>query len=71
MQELFPLEDGGAVLLTVALIEPRGGATAVYNKVGIEPTVEVTLSTGGLTDLDLLTTEQDKQLSAALNMMAS
>lgn len=25
MQELFALEDGGAVLLTVALVEPRGG----------------------------------------------
>lgn len=71
MQELFALEDGGAVLLTVALIEPRGGAAAVYDKVGIEPTVEVTLGTGGLTDLDLLTPEQDKQLSTALNMMAS
>ena len=29
MQELFPLEDGGAVLLTVALVEPKNGAEFV------------------------------------------
>ncbi|MBE6821068.1 MAG: PDZ domain-containing protein [Ruminococcaceae bacterium] len=69
MQELFALEDGGAVLLTVALVEPRGGAEAVYDKVGVAPTVEVTLNAvynGGI-----LTLEQDNQLSTALNMLAS
>lgn len=69
MQELFALEDGGAVLLTVALVEPRGGAEAVYDKVGVAPTVEVTLNAvynGGV-----LTLEQDNQLSTALNMLAS
>ncbi|MBQ7121886.1 MAG: PDZ domain-containing protein [Clostridia bacterium] len=70
MQELFALEDGGAVLLTVALVEPNGGETAVYNGVGIEPTVEVTLNSTAA-NLDLLTTEQDNQLSTAINMMAS
>ncbi len=70
MQELFALEDGGAVLLTVALVEPNGGETAVYNETGVEPTVEVTLN-AGLNNLDLLTTEQDNQLSTAINMMAS
>lgn len=68
MQELFTLEDGGAVLLTVALVEPNGGEAAVYDGTGIEPTVEVTLSSG---NLDLLATEQDSQLSTAINMMAS
>lgn len=71
MQELFALEDGGAVLLTVALVEPRGGAAAVYDKVGVEPTVEVTLNSGSSYNLELLTTEQDNQLSSAINMMAS
>ena len=68
MQELFALEDGGAVLLTVAVIEPRGGAAAVYDKVGVAPTVEVTNSVynGGV-----LTLEQDTQLSTAVNMLAS
>ncbi len=71
MQELFALEDGGAVLLTVALVEPKAGETAVYNGIGIEPTVEVNLTTGYGTNLSLLTLEQDTQLSTALNMLAA
>lgn len=70
MQELFALEDGGAVLLTVAIIEPKGGAAAVYDKVGISPTVEVTLNAGGY-NTGAVDTEQDNQLSTALNMLAS
>lgn len=70
MQELFALEDGGAVLLTVALIEPKGGAAAVYDGVGIEPTVNVTLTQEETANLELLTTAQDAQLTAALNMLA-
>lgn len=70
MQEIFALEDGGAVLLTVALIEPKGGAAAVYDKVGLTPDVEVMLSTGSDYNLDLLTVSQDNQLSTALNMLA-
>ncbi len=70
MQELFALEDGGAVLLTVALVEPKGGAAAVYDKVGVVPTVEVTLNASSY-NADLLSTEQDNQLSTALNMLAS
>lgn len=71
MQELFALEDGGAVLLTVALVEPKGGEQAVYDKVGITPTVEVTLATGDDSNLLLLTGEQDNQLSTAMNMLAA
>lgn len=70
MQELFPLEDGGAVLLTVALVEPKGGAAAVYDKVGVTPTIEVTLNASGYNS-GVLTAEQDNQLSTALNMLAS
>jgi len=70
MQEVFTLSDGGAVLLTVALVEPNGGEAAVYNGVGIAPTVEVTLNSVSY-NLELLTVEQDNQLSTALNMMAS
>ncbi|MEE1012013.1 MAG: S41 family peptidase, partial [Acutalibacteraceae bacterium] len=70
MQEIFTLSDGGAVLLTVALVEPNGGEAAVYNGVGIEPTVEVTLNSNSY-NLELLTAEQDNQLSTALNMLAS
>ena len=71
MQELFALEDGGAVLLTVALVEPRGGEQAVYDKVGITPTGEVTLASGDDSNLLLLTGEQDNQLSTAMNMLAA
>lgn len=70
MQELFALEDGGAVLLTVALVEPKGGEAAVYNKVGLAPDVEVFLTSGNDSALGLLTTQQDNQLSTALNMLA-
>ena len=64
-------KDGGAVLLTVSLVEPRGGEQAVYDKVGITPTVEVTLATGDDSNLLLLTGEQDNQLSTAMNMLAA
>ena len=70
MQEIFALEDGGAVLLTVALVEPKGGAAAVYDKVGVTPTVEVTMNAGSY-NAELVTPEQDNQLSTALNMLAS
>ncbi len=71
MQELFPLEDGGAVLLTVAMIEPKMGADAVYNGIGITPSVEVSLTAGDDLNLDLLTNEQDNQLQTALSMLAA
>ncbi len=71
MQELFALEDGGAVLLTVALVEPKGGENAVYNGKGIEPAVTVSLASGDDLNLDLLTPEQDNQLQTALNMLAA
>ena len=71
MQELFTLEDGGAVLLTVALVEPKAGESAVYNGVGITPNVEVSLNAGYTVNLSLLTVEEDNQLSTALNMLAA
>lgn len=71
MLEIFELSNGGAVLLTVAVVEPYGGEAAIYNKVGVEPTVEVDLDSSDASNLELLTLEQDKQLSAAINMMAS
>ncbi len=71
MQELFALEDGGAVLLTVALVVPYGGETAIYNGTGVAPTAEVTLNAGNSANLYLLTTQQDNQLTTALNMLSS
>ena len=70
MQELFTLETGGAILLTVALVEPKNGASAVYDGKGIEPSVNVTLLSGEDTNIALLTAEQDNQLTTAINMLA-
>lgn len=71
MQELFALEDGGAVLLTVAVIEPKNGESAVYEGIGIEPTTEVALNYGDEMGFELLTEENDNQLSAAFKLLAS
>lgn len=71
MQELFTLEDGGAVLLTVALVVPKAGEAAIYNGTGIIPTTEVSLNAGYAVNLSLLTVEEDNQLSTAINMLAA
>lgn len=69
MQELFTLENGGAVLLTVAKIEPKTGAEGVYDEVGVQPTVEVKLN-GDDSSLPLMSKEEDNQLSKAVSMLA-
>lgn len=71
MQELFSLEDGGAVLLTVALVEPKNGADAVYHGIGIVPTTEERLSTGDDLNIDLLDAKDDNQLQLALRLLAA
>lgn len=71
MQELFTLENGGAILLTVALVEPKNGADAVYDGKGIEPGVNVTLIGGDDSNISLLTGEQDNQLTTAINLLAA
>ena len=71
MQEVFTLENGGAILLTVALVEPKNGADAVYDGKGIEPGVNVTLLSGDDTNISLLTSEQDNQLTTAINLLAA
>ena len=70
-QNVFTLEDGGAVLLTVAIVEPKNGAEAIYHEVGVLPTKEVSLASGNEIDIELLTKEQDNQLLTALNMLAA
>lgn len=70
MQEIFTLDDGSAILLTTALVVPKNGDNAIYNKVGVAPTMEVTpLFTSS--DVLLLTETQDNQLQAALNLLSS
>lgn len=70
MQELFALEDGGAVLLTVALVEPKNGEGAIYEGVGIAPSTEVTLNSGDEMGFSLLSEEKDNQLSTAFSLLA-
>lgn len=71
MQELFTLESGGAILLTVAIVEPKNGADAVYDGKGIEPAVNVTLISGDDANISLLTPEQDNQLTTAINLLSA
>ena len=71
MQELFTLESGGAILLTVAIVEPKNGADAVYDGKGIEPAVNVTLISGDDANVSLLTPEQDNQLTTAINLLSA
>lgn len=70
-QKLFPLEDGGAVLLTVAIVVPNKGESAIYNEIGVAPTKEVSLATGNEIDIDLIPFEQDTQFMAAFNLLTS
>lgn len=67
LQEIFTLDGGGAVLLTVALVEPSGGEAAVYNDVGIIPDVPV----GDDSETSLLSHTEDAVLQAAVNALSS
>lgn len=73
VQKIFPLDNGGAVLLTHAIVEPSKGEEAIYHEKGIAPADEyvVTLIAGENTNLELLTVEEDSQLSKALEILAS
>ena len=71
IQEKFPLDNGGAALITVALVEPKNGADAIYHEKGVEPTIDVSLVTGSEIDVDLLTDEQDNQFKTAFDMLAA
>lgn len=70
-QQLYPLEDGGAVLLTVAIVEPQKGEEAIYHEVGVMPTKEVSLATGNEIDIELLAKEQDGQFVTAFNLLVA
>ncbi len=67
LQEIFTLDGGGAVLLTVALVEPSGGETAVYDDVGIIPDVAV----GDDSEASLLSPEEDTVIQTAVNALSS
>ncbi len=68
MQEIFNLDDGSAISLTVALVIPKNGETAVYDKTGVAPTMEVTVPVDD-SGIALIPQEEDGQLSAAINLL--
>lgn len=70
MQELFSLEDGSAILLSTALVIPKNGEDAVYNEVGVSPTIEVTPMFNE-SDVLLLSETQDNQLQIAINYISN
>lgn len=70
MQELFTLDDGSAILLTTALVIPKNGETAVYDKEGVKPTREVTLLADS-NEILMLSESEDNQLREAMNYLNS
>ncbi len=69
MQDVFPLDDGGAVILTVAMVEPNKGS---YDGTGVAPssedlTVELSQSSSSLFLVDAA---QDTQLQKAIELLS-
>lgn len=69
MQEDFALSDGGAIVLTTAVIRPY--MTETYNTVGLTPDVEVALSSEKRAKLLLLTHTEDDQYQKAYSMLTN
>lgn len=67
MQEAFALGDGGAILLTTAVIQPY--ISESYNRVGLTPDVEVALSTEKRVQLPLLSQSDDDQYQKAYALL--
>ncbi|MCR5522288.1 MAG: PDZ domain-containing protein [Clostridia bacterium] len=67
MQSVYNLDNGGALLLTVALIIPAGDESFVYDGVGISPTIEVE---SDYSQSVLLDSAQDAPLRKAFSLLA-
>lgn len=67
MQEAFALSDGGAILLTTAVIQPY--ISDSYNRVGLTPDVEVALSAEKRVKLPLLSQTDDDQYQKAYALL--
>ena len=67
MQQAFPLSEGGAIVLTMAVIKPY--VSESYNQVGLTPDVEVALSDEKQTILPLLSQAEDDQFQKAYTML--
>ena len=67
MQKIFELSDGSAISLTVAKIIPYKSDS--FNKVGLEPDVEVQLSPEQNMRLPMLSMEEDTQYIKAVEIL--
>ncbi len=67
MQEAFALGDGGAILLTTAVIQPY--ISESYNRIGLTPDVEVALSAEKRVMLPLLSQSDDDQYQKAYALL--
>lgn len=68
MQEAFALSDGGAILLTTAVVRPY--ISESYHKVGLTPDTEVSLNGEKRTKLPLLALSDDDQYQKAYVLLA-
>ena len=67
MQEAFSLQDGGAILLTTAVIQPY--VSEVYNTVGMTPVVTVALPAEKQIILPILSQSDDAQYQKAYTLL--
>lgn len=67
VQEAFALSDGGAILLTTAVVQPY--VSEPYHKVGLTPDVEVALSSEKRVKLPLLALSDDDQYQKANSLL--
>ena len=67
MQEAFALSDGGAILLTTAIVQPY--ISESYHKVGLEPDIEVALRGEKRARLPLLALSDDDQYQKAFTLL--
>lgn len=68
MQEAFPLSDGGAILLTTAVVKPY--ISDSYHKNGLLPDVEVALTPEQRDRLPLLEQSEDAQYQKAYTLLS-
>ena len=67
MSEVFQLNDGSAVRLTVAVLQPYKSER--YDGVGLTPDIEAELTQEQRENLKLLSHDADTQLQAALSYL--
>ena len=71
MQSIFTLDDGGAILLTVALVIPAADESLIYDGTGVAPTPSMEIPLNGEDEnVMLLSGTQDNQLSTAMSILS-